>query len=151
MLLQCAAVSAVLALLSLNCMSSGTMNGRLTLNVSDQPTWGPTGYDRVEYYYFPDIDAYYYVQNHQYVYLDAGTWRYSNSLPPSYGTFDVYHSYKVVINEEKPYARNEEHRSKYRSYKGVKDQPVIRDSHDKKYFVNKDHPEHDKWKQDNKH
>jgi len=28
--------------------------------------------------------------------------------------------------------------------KGKKDQPVIRDSRDPKYFVNKDHPQHEK-------
>lgn len=33
----------------------------LNINIGSQPVWGPTGYDHVDYYYFPDIDAYYYV------------------------------------------------------------------------------------------
>ncbi len=34
------------------------------------------------------------------------------------------------------------YREKYASYKGRHDQEVIRDSHDSRYFVNKNHPEH---------
>ena len=32
---------------------------KVNLNIGSQPAWGPTGYDRVDYYYLPDIDAYY--------------------------------------------------------------------------------------------
>ena len=43
------------------------------------------------------------------------------------------------------------YREKYSSYKGRHDQEVIRDSHDSKYFVNKNHPQHKNWvKQQNK-
>jgi hypothetical protein len=34
---------------------------------------------------------------------------------------------------------------------GTKNQPVIRDSRDPKYFVNKDHPEHDYWVKQQNH
>jgi hypothetical protein len=37
------------------------------------------------------------------------------------------------------------YREKYSSYKGRHDQEVIRDSHDSKYFVNKNHPQHNEW------
>lgn len=150
-ILLSATLFTVLALLSLNCMSSGTMNGRIALNISDQPVWGPTGYDHAEYYYIPDIDVYYSVQERQYIYLDGATWRYSVSLPASYSTYDPYHSYKVVINGSKPYSENEHHRSQYKSFRGVKDQPVIRDSRDRKYFVNKGHPDHDTWEKEQRH
>jgi len=39
-------------------------------NIITQPLWGPAGYDYVEYYYIPDIDAYYNVPGAQYVYLE---------------------------------------------------------------------------------
>ncbi len=29
------------------------------INIGDQPEWGPTGYDHVDYYYLPDYDIYY--------------------------------------------------------------------------------------------
>ena len=31
---------------------------RFRVNISSQPIWGPVGYDHVEYYYLPDIDAF---------------------------------------------------------------------------------------------
>jgi hypothetical protein len=110
--------------------------------------WGPTGYDRADYYYIPDIDSYYSVSEHLYIYKDGSEWKHAASLPSSYSTYDPYHSYKVVVNQDQPYKNNDSHRSQYAKFKGTKDQQVIRDSHDQKYFVNKDHPEHDKWVKD---
>ena len=141
-----------MALSSINCAGTGTMNGSVGVNISDQPIWGPTGYDRADFYYIPDIDSYYSVSEHQYIYRDGSTWRQNASLPSSYSGHDPYHSYKVVINNEnKPYQNNDTHRAKYGTFKGVKDQPVIRDSRDPRYFVNKDHPEHDNWVKQQKH
>ena len=52
-----------------------------SINIGTQPIWGPVGYDHVEYYYLPDIDAYYYVPQHQFVYLEGRQWRRSANLP----------------------------------------------------------------------
>jgi len=149
--LLCAMVFTAIAFSSINCAGPGTMNGSVGVNIGDQPIWGPTGYDRADYYYIPDIDSYYSVSEHQYIYRDGSDWKHGASLPSSYGSYDPYHSYKVVVNEDKPYQNNDSHRAKYSTFKGVKDQPVIRDSHDPKYFVNKDHPEHDNWVKQQQH
>jgi hypothetical protein len=114
-------------------------------NIGDQPAWGPTGFDRVEYYYFPDVNCYYSVTDHQYVYWGGSEWRHAASLPSSYGNFDPYRSYKVTLNEESPFNNNASHRARYESLRGSRVQPMIRDSRDEKYFVSKDHPEHDAW------
>ncbi|NTU95846.1 MAG: hypothetical protein HGA52_07335, partial [Bacteroidales bacterium] len=55
---------------------SQTANAQVTfrLNISSQPIWGPSGYDHVEYYYLPEIEAYYYVPTRQYIYLYNGRW-----------------------------------------------------------------------------
>jgi hypothetical protein len=143
--LLCGVICAGMALSSINCAGPGSMYGSVGVNISDQPIWGPTGYDRADYYYIPDIDSYYSVSERQYIYRDGANWRHAASLPPSYSNHDPYHSYKVVINEDKPYQNNVSHQAKYGTFKGVKDQPVIRDSRDPKYFVNKDHPEHNNW------
>ena len=143
--LLCAVVFTGSVFSSINCAGPGTMSGGVDVNISDQPVWGPTGYDRADFYYIPDIDSYYSVSEHQYIYRDGSNWRHAESLPASYGNYDPYHSYKVVVNEDKPYQNNVNHQTKYGSYKGVKTQPVIRDSKDPKYFVNKDHPQHDAW------
>ena len=51
------------------------------INIGSQPTWGPVGYDYVDYYYLPDIETYYYVPKHQFVYLSNGKWIFATSLP----------------------------------------------------------------------
>jgi len=140
-----AVVFAGMAALSAGCLGTGTMDGSVGVNIGDQPGWGPTGYDRAEYYYIPDVDSYYSVSEHQYIYRDGSNWKHGASLPASYSNYDPYHSYKAVVNEDKPYLNNTSHQAKYGSFKGTKDQPVIRDSKDPKYFENKDHPQHENW------
>jgi hypothetical protein len=120
----------------------------VNLNVGVQPIWGPVGYDYVEYYYLPDIDVYYYVPNHQYIYMRSGRWTFSSSLPIMYRNYDLYSGYKVVVNEPKPYQNHNIYKEKYNGYRGNNGQKVIRNSHDTKYFVNKKHPEHNKWKKE---
>lgn len=113
----------------------------LNINIGAQPVWGPTGYDHVDYYYFPDIDAYYYVPSGQYIYSNGGRWVWVNSLPPQYRNFDLYSAYKVVINEPRPYLRNNIYVTKYSRYKNYNGhQTIIRDSRDTKYYVVKGHP-----------
>ena len=96
----------------------------------------------------PDIDAYYYVPTSQYIYLQQGRWIFAASLPSRYH-YDINTGYKVVINDRTPYRHPEVYRAKYASYKGRHDQEQIRNSHESKYFENKNHPEHNKWKQGN--
>jgi hypothetical protein len=114
-------------------------------NVDRQPIWGPTGYDHVEYYYMPDIEVYYNVPQHRFFYNERGRWISSYSLPSRYRGHDLYNSYKVVVNEPRPYRNHTMYKDKYASYKGRGDQQSIRDSRDTKYYVNKNHPEHNKW------
>lgn len=100
------------------------------INIGSQPQWGPVGYDHVDYYYMPDIDVYYNVPQQQYVYLDAGRWRFATALPPRYASYDVYRGYKVVINEPRPYMRADVYRERYRKYRQCYGQQVvIRDHH----------------------
>ena len=123
----------------------------LGFNIDRQPIWGPTGYDHVEYYYLPDIGVYYNVPQQLYYYNEGGRWIGRGSLPSRYRGFDLYHSYKVVVNEPTPYRNDKLYKEKYASYKGRHDQQPIRDSHDSKYFVNKNHPEHNNWAKQQKH
>jgi len=105
----------------------------LNLNIGSQPEWGPTGYDHVEYYYMPDIDAYYYVPGHQYVYQQNNTWVRTTTLPTRYRNFDVYNSYKVVVNQPEPWRNQTAIRAKYARFKGQHNQTIIRDSRETKY------------------
>ncbi len=134
---------------------SGTANAQIIVkpnfNLDSQPVWGPTGYDYVENYYLPDIDAYYNVPGHRYYYYSNGNWVNSSKLPSRYSTYNYYSSYKVVVNEPKPWRNSVSYREKYSSYKGRHDQRLIRDSQDSRYFKNKNHPEHNNWVKQQKH
>jgi hypothetical protein len=120
----------------------------LKANIAVQPVWGPVGYDHAEYYYMPDIDAYYSVPKRQYIYQQQGRWIFAASLPARFH-YDLNNGYKVVINDDpRPYLHAATYRTKYGQYKGHHDQQIIRNSHEQKYFEIKDHPEHNKWKPD---
>lgn len=105
----------------------------LGINIGSQPDWGPVGYDRANYYYLPDIDTYYDVPTHQFVYLQGNRWIHATSLPNRYRNYDLYNSYKVVVNEPNPWNHAANYRTKYAGFKGRRNQAVIRDSHDAKY------------------
>ena len=100
----------------------------VSVNIGTQPQWGPVGYDRADYYYLPDVEAYYYVPRQQFIYLDAGRWVFAASLPGRYRGYDLYGGYKVVINEPRPYDHFYDHRSRYSRYRGYDGhQECIRD------------------------
>ena len=123
----------------------------LNFNVDRQPVWGPAGYDYVEYYYLPDIEVYYNVPQHRYYYYERGRWIGRSSLPSRYRGYDLYNSYKVIVNEPTPYRNHATYRDKYSSYKGRHDQQPIRDARDPKYYVNPNHPEHNNWAKQHRH
>ena len=124
----------------------------VSVNIGSQPTWGPVGYDYVEYYYLPDIETYYYVPKHQFVYLSNGQWIYSTSLPSRYRSYNLYSGYKVVINEPRPYLNFTTHRVTYAKYKGNNGREVIiRNSDDPKYYVVKGHPKYNGGNNGNGH
>ncbi|MES1198106.1 MAG: hypothetical protein ABUL41_02405 [Chitinophagaceae bacterium] len=126
--------------------ASAQLRVSIRANIGVQPAWGPTGYDYVEYYYLPDIDAFYYVPKQQYIYMDRGRWQFSTSLPSRFRSYNFNTGYKVVVNEPKPYYHIENYRTQYGSYKGNHSQQTIRNSQDSKYFESKYHPQHNKWK-----
>lgn len=90
----------------------------VNINIGSQPSWGPAGYDYVDYYYLPDIEVYYHVPSRRYIYLNGGNWVFVYSLPPRYGYYDIYRGYKVVINEPRPYLHHHIYTVRYAKYKG---------------------------------
>ncbi len=116
----------------------------INVNIGSQPVWGPSGYDYAEYYYFPDIDVYYHIADGQYVYYNGGNWVSDYSLPACYSNFDLYRSYKVVINEPQPFLRNNFWHSRYYAYRG-RPQEIIYNSRNPKYYVIGGHPQHNMW------
>lgn len=85
----------------------------LSVNIGLQPAWGPRGYDHVDYYYLPDVDAYYDVPSRNYVYVDGGSWVHRRYLPARYRGYDLYGGRKVVINSRNPWLRHNTYRTRY--------------------------------------
>lgn len=105
----------------------------INLNVDKQPAWGPEGYDYAGFYYFPDLNIYFDVNNSLFYYLSGSNWISNAFLPDKYRRYDLYSLYKVVINDSKPWVNNKVHKKNYSQYKGDKTQTPIRYSPDKKY------------------
>jgi len=117
----------------------------VNINIGSQPVWGPSGYDYVEYYYLPDIQAYYNVPRHQFVYQNRGRWIFSSSLPSRYRNYDLNTGYKVVVNEKEPYRHYQKHQEEYGHFKGQHgQQQIIRNTDDPKYYGIKGHPKYHK-------
>jgi hypothetical protein len=124
----------IAAILISACSYKADAQVSVNINIGRQPLWGPVGYDYVNYYYMPDLDVYYDVPRGLFVYYDFGQWNFAASLPARYGHYDLYRSYKVVINQRDPWLRNSYYRGQYRSYRG-RYQPLIRDSRDNRYYT----------------
>lgn len=116
----------------------------VNINIGRQPVWGPVGYDYVDYYYLPDMDVYYDVPRGLFVYYDFGRWNFAATLPARYGHYDLYHSYKVVVNQRDPWLHNSYYHTHYATYRG-RYQPVIRDSRDNRYYAARERYEHERY------
>jgi hypothetical protein len=91
----------------------------VSVNIGTPPLWGPVGYSQVQYYYLPDVQAYYDIRTTQFIYFGNGAWIRSSYLPRQYRNYDLYSGYKVVLNDyhgTKPYSNFKSHKAKY--YKG---------------------------------
>lgn len=96
----------------------------VNVNIGSPPAWGPAGYSAVNYYYLPDVQAYYDIRDSQFIYFGGGKWVRSRYLPTRYRNYDLYNGYKVVLNDyhgRTPYVHFKDHKNKY--FKGYKGKP----------------------------
>ena len=77
--------------------TTAQLTAGLNFNIGNQPAWGPTGYDHVDYYYLPDIETYYNVPEHRYYYYEGGRWIGRSQLPPRFHDYDVYRSLRRYL------------------------------------------------------
>ena len=134
----------LILIVAVGCLMSKPSSAQVSVNINIgvQPVWGPVGYDYVEYYYLPEVDAYYYVPGAQFIYLNGGQWVFVNSLPSSHYV-NLYSTYIVVVNEPKPYLQHNIYFTKYGKFKHSGRKFItIKDSHEEKYFVVKGHAKH---------
>lgn len=124
-----------------------TAQVNISINIGNQPAWGPTGYNHVDFYYLPDINCYYDVNRSQFIYPNGNNWLYTTTLPGRYRNVNLYNMYKVVVNRPNPFRNNKNDIQAYARYKGQHNQPMIRDSRDERYYASKQHPNHNQWEQ----
>jgi len=115
----------------------------INVNIGTPPSWGPEGNDHSRYYYLPDIDIYYDVNESQYIYENSGKWVRDRRLPSIYRNYDFYDGYKVVLNDYKgnaPYSYHKKHVTNYpKGYKG-KPQKTRGNKPEKHYNSDKQKP-----------
>lgn len=122
---------------------------QVNVNISLQSLWGPVGYDYIDYYYLPEADIFYSVPTREFIYWNGGRWVFATNLPGQFN-IDLYSTYKVVVNEPKPYLQHDRYVERYAQYKhGGPHQITIRDSDDERYYSVKGHPKHEQWRAEN--
>jgi hypothetical protein len=112
----------------------------VNVNIGRAPSWGPSGYANVDYYYLPDVQAYYDIRASQFIYFGQGRWVRSTYLPGRYRNYDLYNGYKVVLNDyhgHSPYRYYNDHKAKYRvGYKGPYQRTIGHRNSDHRYSQN---------------
>lgn len=107
-----------LLILGIVLILAGSAQSQLSVNVhiGTTPSWGPSGYDDVRYYYLPDVEAYYDVHSSMFIYISGNRWVRSSYLPRQYRNYDLNRGYKVVMHDYRgntPYTHYYEHRKAY--------------------------------------
>jgi hypothetical protein len=105
-----------LSMFSIICLLTANSQVKVNVNVNVQPPWGPAFYDYVAYYYIPEAGIYYYVPDRVFIYPEGHQWRFSRVLPPRYH-INLFSTYKVVINQPKPYLHHGYYVTHYRNKK----------------------------------
>jgi hypothetical protein len=114
----------------------------VNLNIGTAPSWGPSGYAQAEYYYLPDVQAYYDIRASQFVYFGNGRWLRSRYLPRQYRNYDLYNGYKVVLNGyhgNRPYAHYRNHKQRYSANYRNHSQRSIGQRHDNHRYAKNNH------------
>lgn len=113
-----------LLMLVLGFCIAGSLQAQVSVNINlgSPPMWGPAGYADVQYYYLPDVYAYYDIHSSTFIYQSGGIWVHRTYLPSRYRNYDLYSGYKVVLTDyrgNKPYVHYKEHKAKYaKGYRG---------------------------------
>ncbi len=80
---------------------------------SASPNGKETG---IRYYYFPNLEAYFDLQEKVYLYKEDGEWTEAEELPANYGGYSLYNKVRVTIENydgDEPYLLLAEHKKMY--------------------------------------
>jgi hypothetical protein len=124
---------------------------RVNINIGSQPLWGPVGYDYVQYYYMPEMDVYYDVAHRRYTYYHGNRWVTRSSLPRQYRRYDMYRTYKVVVNDRNPWHRHSHYQNRYRRYGSNHTQVNLRDGRGRYDRGDRDRDRYDRHERYDRH
>lgn len=88
----------------------------VSVNIGGRPDWAPVAYNEANYYYLPDVEAYYDVRSSNFIYANNGTWIHARTLPTRYRSYDLHSGPKVVLTDyrgNRPYTHFKSHKVKY--------------------------------------
>jgi hypothetical protein len=69
--------------------------------------------DSDDYYYLPEVEAYYSIPRHCYYYQDGGSWVSAAYLPGAYRNYDWRTARRFEVRGRRPYMRHDQYRSKW--------------------------------------
>jgi len=106
-------------------------------NIGLQPQWAPAGYEDTRYYYLPDVESYYDVENSMFIYYEGNSWVHRSYLPRRYRNYDLYGGYKVGMRDyhgNTPYYNDREYRDRYAYGRNRTIQRTIGDRPGREYY-----------------
>ena len=89
--------------------------------VQDEPVYNddnvPASYDD-DYYYLPEVEAYYSVPRHCYYYNDGSSWVTAAYLPGAYRNYNWRSAVRYEVRAPRPYMHHDFYRSRWGGYAG---------------------------------
>jgi hypothetical protein len=88
----------------------------VNVNFGTPPVWAPADRVETQYYYLPEVDAYYDVPAQRFIYISNGGWIRSERLPARYSNYDLRGGRVVYLTDYRgnsPYVYHKKHKVKY--------------------------------------
>lgn len=95
----------------------------VNLNFGSPPVWAPVDRVETQYYYLPEVDAYYDVPQQRFIYLSNNVWIRSTALPSRYRSYNLNRARIIYLTDYRgnsPYVYHKEHKVKYYTKKRSK-------------------------------
>ncbi|MEM0543122.1 hypothetical protein WFZ85_10890 [Flavobacterium sp. j3] len=108
----------LLLLICINLLPVAKIKAQTNANIKLEKTatWSPAQRFDKQYYYLPEIDAYYDVSQRKYIYQSNNAWVRSNTLPTRYNNYNLKKGKIVYITDYRgntPFKYHKKHKSKY--------------------------------------
>jgi hypothetical protein len=108
-------IQLLFGLLVFTCLTSQAQIS-VNVNLGTPPVWAPAERVESQYYYLPDINAYYDVPAERFIYARNGSWIRSASLPYQYRNYNLRGGNVVYLTDYRgnaPYKFYKSHKMKY--------------------------------------